>query len=342
MKIKQEKIKKFISDILVGLKTKKIDANLISSHLVKSDMCGHYSHGIRRIVQYIDSVKAGNIKINNKPTIVKKDNNFIKINANFVFGQVAMDYCCKKIIKTKKDLCVLSIINAAHVGRLSEYAKKLSNSGYINIIFCSGGGPNVSLYPVNKRLIGTNPISISMPINKKKNIVLDFSTSMLAEGKVNLARETKKNLNMKAIINKKGNYSKVPSDFYNGGSLRAFGDFKGSGLAFMLELLSGMLISNNLSFKKNYKDANNCLIICFKKNKLTHPAFLKNLSEFKTILKASKKINKNNNQKIFLPGEIEDINYKIAKKKGIIYKDSIIKIIKKRIQKDPALKKITL
>ena len=40
---------------------------------------------------------------------------------------------------------------------------------------------------------------------------------------------------------------------------------KGSGLAFMLELMSGMLISNNLSFKKNYKDANNCLIICFKK-----------------------------------------------------------------------------
>ena len=62
MKIKQEKIKKFISDILVGLKIKKIDANLISSHLVKSDMCGHYSHGIRRIVQYIDSIKAGNIK----------------------------------------------------------------------------------------------------------------------------------------------------------------------------------------------------------------------------------------------------------------------------------------
>ena len=110
----------------------------------------------------------------------------------------------------------------------------------------------------------------------------------------------------------------------------------------MLELLSGMLISNNLSFKKNYKDANNCLIICFKKNKLTNPAFLKNLSEFKNILKSSKKIKKKNNQKIFLPGEIEDINYKVAKKKGIIYKDSILKIIKKRIQTDPALKKITL
>ena len=37
-----------------------------------------------------------------------------------------------------------------------------------------------------------------------------------------------------------------------------------------------------------------------------------------------------------------DINFKIAKKKGIIYKDSIIKIIKKKIQTDPALKKITL
>ena len=48
---------------------------------------------------------------------------FIKINANFVFGQeVAMDYCCKKIIKTKKDFCVLSVINAAHIGRLSDYA----------------------------------------------------------------------------------------------------------------------------------------------------------------------------------------------------------------------------
>ena len=106
--------------------------------------------------------------------------------------------------------------------------------------------------------------------------------------------------------------------------------------------MSGMLISNNLSFKKNYKDANNCLIIFFKKNKLKNPAFLKNLSEFKSILKSSKRIKKNNNQKILLPGEIEEINYKVAKKNGIIYQNSIIKIIKKRIQTDPDLKKITL
>lgn len=342
MRVKQEKIEKFITDILVGLNTPKNEAILVSSHLVKSDMCGHYSHGIRRIVQYMDSIKAGNIKINNRPTIIKKDKNFIKIDANFTFGQIAMDYSCKKIIDSKKDFSILSLINAAHVGRLSEYAEKLSNSGYINIIFCSGGGPNVSLYPTNNRLIGTNPISISMPVSKKKNVVLDFSTSMLAEGKVNLAREIKKKLDIKAIINKKGYFSKNPSDFYDGGSLRAFGSFKGSGLAFMLELLSGILISNNLSYKKNYKDANNCLLICFKKNKLTNPTFFKNFIEFERILKSSKKSKENKNQKIFLPGEIENINHKIAARKGIFYKDSIIKIIKKRIQKEPTLNNITL
>ena len=73
------------------------------------------------------------------------------------FGQVTMNYACKNIKNLNNDIQIVSVSNCGHIGRLSDYAEFLTRSGYVNLIFCNGGGPNTSIYPSAERIVGTNP-----------------------------------------------------------------------------------------------------------------------------------------------------------------------------------------
>ena len=264
MIVQKNKILKFTRKYLKKLNLPKEDIIIISNLLVKADCAGHFSHGINRLIQYDKAIESGIININ-KCIEFEYKNNFLYINANHYFGQVAMHDACKKIIKKNLDLTVSSISNSAHIGRLSDYVEILANNGYVSILMSSGGGPNVAPFPVRKRLVGTNPIAIGIPISKNKNFILDFSTSSIAEGKINIHKQKKQDLPFDAIIDKLGHLTNKTHSFYDYGSIIPMGSHKGSGLNLAIELISGYLLSDNISLKKNYVDGNNSFLICFKK-----------------------------------------------------------------------------
>jgi len=327
MIIKESRIKKFVNEIFLKIGLNKKNAFLISGQLINSDMCGHYSHGINRIFQYQKGVENGIISIYKKPKI-KNFKNITMVDGQFCFGQIVMKSACDNIIKKKMEVNLVSVENAAHIGRLSDYVENLSKNNFVSIIFCSGGGPNVSPFSSKERIVGTNPFAFGMPISKNRSFTVDFSTAQVAEGKVNIALQKNKKLFTKAIVKKNGDFSNKPIDLYNGGSLNTFGGHKGSSFMLVNEILGGLLVSNNNSFKKNYIDGNNCFIISFKKKLLNSKInILNQFLKLEKKIKNSKRIK--NSKKILLPGDIEKNNFIKAKKNGIYYDNKFIKKLNK-------------
>lgn len=325
MLIKEKKISNFSNLFLTKLGMNRKDSKLVSKLLVKSDMSQHFSHGVIRLVQYYNMVKNKIYRIKGKPKI-KIKGKFMVIDGQRSFGQITMNHACQKIKDLRNDIQIVSVSNCGHIGRLSDYAEFLSKSGYVNLIFCNGGGPNTSIYPSAERIVGTNPFSFGIQINKKKTLIIDFATSLLAEGKINIAKLNKKKIKIKPIISKNGIYTNNPSELYSGGSLRTFGGIKGSAFSLVNEILGGLLISSNNPINKNYLDGNNCLIICIKKKLFNYNnSFTKQFLKIETKIKKSRKIKILNNKKTYLPGEIELKNFLNSKKKGIIYNNSIVK-----------------
>ena len=337
MIIKENQIKKFVNLIFLKMGLNKKDSALVSEQLINSDMSGHYSHGINRIFQYQNGVKKKIMAINKKPKITNHKN-ITMVDGQFCFGQIVMKYVCDKIIKNNQDINLISVENSAHVGRLSDYVDRLAKKDFVTLIFCSGGGPNVSPFSSKKRIVGTNPFAFGMPVSKKKNFIVDFSTSQVAEGKVNIALQKKQKLLSKAIIKKNGNLSNNPIDFYNNGSLMTFGGHKGSSFMLVNEILGGLLISKNNSFKNDYIDSNNCFLISFKKKLLNKKISTKNqFSKLENEIKNSRKVK--NCKKIYLPGEIENINFRKSKKKGIHYDLNFIRKLNKFAETELKLEK---
>ncbi len=326
MIIKYKKVIKFSNLFLGKLSLNKIHANLISTKLVNSDMCGHFSHGVNRLIQYHNGVKKKIYRPNIKPKLISKKNNFILVDGRHSFGQLAMDYACRLIIKQKNLINISSIINTGHIGRLSDYNEFFSKKNLISLIFCNGGGPNTSIYPITKRVVGTNPFSCGIPVTKNNFFTLDFATSKLAEGKINLAALSKQKLKTKPIISKHGKYSNNPNDLYAGGALIPFGEIKGSGFLLLNEILGGILISKNNPLNKNYIDGNNCLVITIDRKIFDYNnSFISQFNKLKKILKKSKRVKGYNLRNTYFPGELEKEVYKKSIKKGINYNNKLIK-----------------
>jgi LDH2 family malate/lactate/ureidoglycolate dehydrogenase len=91
-----------------------------------------------------------------------------------------------------------------------------------------------------QRFLGTNPWSIGVPTTDPNPFLVDFATTVVAEGKVRVARDKHDALPPGCIVDKQGNASTDPAEFYAGGMLLPFGAHKGYGLALASALLGGL------------------------------------------------------------------------------------------------------
>ena len=105
-----------------------------------------------------------------------------------------------------------------------------------------------------KPLFGTNPISFAWPRKNNTPVVYDMATSTMAMGEVQVAARDGHKVPYGTGLNKDGEKTDNPSEIANGGVLLTFGDYKGSAIAMMIELLAAGLVGDLFSFEAKDED----------------------------------------------------------------------------------------
>ena len=155
----------------------------------------------------------------------------------------------------KNGLSAVTLRNAGHVGRVGDWAEMAAAEGLVSIHFVNASGSVlVAPYGGVDRRFSTAPYCVGIPRPGEEPLILDFATSVVAEGKVLVASQGGKKVPEGALIGPDGQPSADPHLLYGAytptgprdhgkgtGAIRAFGEHKGSGLAFMCELLGGSL-----------------------------------------------------------------------------------------------------
>jgi uncharacterized oxidoreductase len=255
-------LESFVRDIFVAVGCEGAEAGRIATHLVSANLAGHDSHGIVRVPRYIDWLEAGYVLKGQRAEIVTDGGSFAVLDGNFGFGQTvapqAVAYGIERALAT--GLCVTALRNAGHIGRVGDYAEQAIAAGLISIHFVNVAG-SVLVAPFGgvERRFSTAPFSVGVPLPGRP-LVLDFATSLVAEGKVLVASSGGKPLPPDALVEPDGRFSGDPHTLYGPyepdglrdlnkgtGALRAFGEHKGSGLALMCEMLGGVLTGGGTS-----------------------------------------------------------------------------------------------
>lgn len=111
------------------------------------------------------------------------------------------------------------------------------------------------------RRFSTNPLAAAVPQADGEPILLDFATSVVAEGKVRVARNAGKSLPAGRILDVNGQPSTDPNDLYADGMLLPAADHKGYGLALLMDLLGGILTGSGTASLPTYGTTNGVLFI---------------------------------------------------------------------------------
>lgn len=264
LRVDSEKLIAFVADIFAAIGSSRAEAERIGRCLVNANLTGHDSHGVARVPRYVAWKRDGHLIADQTVKRVVDTPVIAILDGQFGFGQtLAPQAVALGIEKCRAHgLSAIGLRHSGHVGRVGEWAEMAAEHGLVSVHFVNVAG-SVLVAPFGgiDRRFSTAPVCIGVPRPGGLPVILDFATSLVAEGKVLVASQGGKTLPADALVSAEGRPSADPRELYGDfdpssgtrdhkrgkGALRAFGDHKGSGLALMCELLGGALTGNGAS-----------------------------------------------------------------------------------------------
>ena len=240
-----KKLKKILTKIFINHGLSQNHANISSNALINAELVGAHTHGLARLKMYCDRINKKVINPKAKIKIKKISQSISQVDANSNIGFVAADIGIKEAIKNAKKtgIGLVGIKNSGHYGLSGYYAEQAVKKNLI--VFCfTNAPPAIAPHGSKKRLFGTNPICFGSPTTSKVPFILDTSVSEINRGKIRVAAKTGKKIPVGVALDKFGKPTTDAKKALLGVQL-PLGGFRGSGLAWMIDILSGVMTGAN-------------------------------------------------------------------------------------------------
>ena len=326
--IASQRLKRICHDILIKVGANEEEASTVAKYLIGANLVGHDSHGILQLIGYVDRIKKGHIVPGAKFEIVNETPTTAKINGNWGFGQVVQTRATKLAIeKAKKNMiAAVTVAYQSHVGTLNTYTRMAAAEGLIGQMNCDSGRGPKQVVPFGGRdaRLGTNPICIALPSNLEGPIFIDMATSQVAAGKVVLYRNRHKQVPLGWVVDKEGNPSTNPNDFFAGGALMPMGGtdggHKGYGLGTVIDVFAGILTGLGWGEDPQARHNDGSLFIAINVAAFRPiEEFKAEVTDFARFLKSSRPAQ--GFKEVMYPGEIEWLTMQERLKAGVPIED---------------------
>ena len=235
-----------IRQVVAGFGGSAQEVDEVSTNLIEANLTGHDSHGVGMLPRYAEAYLEGGLKPNAHLGILLDAGSLLRLDGNAGFGQVvgreAMDLGIARARQT--GCCIVALGNAHHLGRIGAWAEQAVHAGLVSMHFVNVIARGiVAPYGGADARFGTNPFTAGIPLPGRPPMILDFATSVLAQGKTRVAHNKGEQVPPDCLIDDAGRPTRDPrySVIEPFGAILAFGGYKGYGMAVLCELLGGAL-----------------------------------------------------------------------------------------------------
>ncbi len=285
-------------------------AHIVADHLVEASLRGLDSHGVIRVLFYLDEIANGRLKPAAPVTVERDRPTTAIVDAHGNFGQVCGARMVAVAVAKARATglsCVISK-HSHHVGRLGAYTEAIAAEGFVALgTVCSHkAGHYVAPWGGREARLATNPISWAAPTSTAP-VVLDMSTSMIAEGKIRALMHAGEELPAGCVLDAAGNPTRDPAAFYGPprGTILPFGGaqgYKGFGLSLLTMVLGEALAGEEIADDSPYLNGLALVVIdpgAFE----NRAAFVQRMDRMVAYLKATPPAD--GAREVLLPGEFE-------------------------------------
>lgn len=240
-----KKIEKLVYKIFLKHGMSSNHSKISAKAITNAELIGAPTHGLARLKMYCDRINKKLINARPKIKIKKISSSVSHVDANNSIGFVAGEVGIKQAIKNAKKtgIGLVGIKNSGHYGLSGYYAEQAVKKNLIAFCF-TNAPPAIAPYGARKSLFGTNPVCFGTPTSNKIPFIFDSSVSIINRGKIRVAARNKKKIPEGVALDK---YGKPTTDALKAlaGVQLPIAGFKGSGFAWMVDILSGVLTGGN-------------------------------------------------------------------------------------------------
>ena len=232
--------------VVRGFGSSEAEVEAVAANLIEANLTGHDSHGIGMLPRYAEAYLQGGLKPNTHISILLDGGALLRLDGGAGFGQVVGQEAMALGIARAREhgSCIVALGNAHHLGRIGAWAEQAAAAGLVSLHFVNVIARGiVAPFGGADARFGTNPFCAGVPFTGRPPVILDFATSVIAQGKTRVAMNKGELVPPDHLIDDQGRPTREPrfTVVPPFGALLTFGGHKGYGLATMCELLGGAL-----------------------------------------------------------------------------------------------------
>jgi LDH2 family malate/lactate/ureidoglycolate dehydrogenase len=241
---------RFIREALGTIGVPGADARDVADVLLAADLRGIESHGIARLKHfYVDRIREGAIAPACALTVVRERPATLALDGGNGLGHPISKRAMARTIEKAREhgVCFTTVRNSNHFGIAGYYAMMALEHDLIGIASTDSIHYAAPTYGRDKQL-GTNPFAFAIPSGSEPPFVLDFATTTVTFGKIEVYARMGKRLLPGWAVDPDGAPTDDPAQAAPGGALLPLGGFgtatgghKGYGLGALCEILCGVL-----------------------------------------------------------------------------------------------------
>ena len=249
------RLRQAVAAIVRGTGSDAPEADAVATNLVEANLTGHDSHGVGMVPRYVEAFLEGGLTPNARVRVLQDAGAMIRLDGGQGYGQVigrqAMELGLERVRST--GCCVVALGQSHHLGRIGAWAEQAAAAGMVSLHFVNVvARPIVAPHGGADARFGTNPFTAAVPLRGRPPLVLDFATSMIAQGKTRVAFNKGEPVPPDCLIDDHGRPTQDPrwSVIEPPGAILPFGLHKGYGLAVLCELLGGALAAGQTGHRE--------------------------------------------------------------------------------------------
>src|SRR5512134_3612365 len=210
MMIAAAELEALVADVFTAAGCSAQEAGRIARHLVKANLGGHDSHGVVRVPRYVQMMREDMIFANRQAQVLVDTPVLAVVDGQLGFGQTVAPQAVEIGIGKCRamGLSAVALRNAGHIGRVADWAEMAADAGLVSVHFVNAAGtPLVAPFGSTERRFSTAPYCVGVPVRGRPPLLLDFATSVVAEGKVMVASQGGRPIPADALIGPDGRVS---------------------------------------------------------------------------------------------------------------------------------------
>ena len=237
----------FGAALLTAVGVAQETADLVADSLVAANLRGVDSHGVQLLGFYIDQIRALNFDIHTRGRIASETGGSMTYDSGNGIGQLTASICSDHAVRLARahGISIVTARECNHFGAAAYWAQRISREGLLSLVVCNAS-PLVPPWQGRETRFGTNPICVSLP--GPNTWLLDMATTTVAMGKIYKASLSgAEEIPAGWAMDSDGVATTKTADVMDGGLLMPLGGYKGSGLAFLVEILCAVLSGGAMS-----------------------------------------------------------------------------------------------